>query len=204
MSHFLVNNGQFWPIFSSIFWSIFGPYLKNFLDISKKKFSISKQFFDVFKTIFERKTLQNQPKEKIILHLHWYKDKNTCVFGNTCEHISPLCSKMMTFWLSFVIKTNFFIFQSAKHEESLSVELQSLKDQVNLKRSSMNEHVSHLESLREEVSYFFLQSCKIIFATLCFYEAKCWISEANFEALILTSSKMNMFKWKDILSCLFS
>lgn len=43
-------------------------------------------------------------------------------------------------------------FQSAKHEEVLSSELQALKDQVNLKRSSMNEHVSHLESLREEIN----------------------------------------------------
>ena len=57
----------------------------------------------------------------------------------------------------FLAKTQSFNFyltyipQSAKNEESLSVELQSLKDQVNLKRSSMNEHVSHLESLREEV-----------------------------------------------------
>jgi len=42
--------------------------------------------------------------------------------------------------------------ESARNEESLSVELQSLKDQVNLKRSSMNEHVSHLESLREEIN----------------------------------------------------
>merc|ERR1711976_729834 len=42
--------------------------------------------------------------------------------------------------------------ESAKHEEILGAELQSLKDQVNLKRSSMNEHVSHLESLREEIN----------------------------------------------------
>jgi len=42
--------------------------------------------------------------------------------------------------------------ESAKHEEILGSELQSLKDQVNLKRSSMNEHVSDLESLREEIN----------------------------------------------------
>jgi len=41
---------------------------------------------------------------------------------------------------------------SAKHEESLSTELQALKDQVNLKRSSMNEQINHLESLREEIN----------------------------------------------------
>lgn len=50
-----------------------------------------------------------------------------------------------------VAKFSINFFQSAKHEESLSSELQALKDQVNLKRSSMNEHVSHLENLREEV-----------------------------------------------------
>ena len=44
-------------------------------------------------------------------------------------------------------------FQSAKNEESLSTALQTLKDQVNHKRSSMNEQISHLESLREEVSW---------------------------------------------------
>jgi len=42
--------------------------------------------------------------------------------------------------------------ESAKHEESLSTELQALKDQVNLKRSSMNEQINHLESLREEIN----------------------------------------------------
>ena len=46
----------------------------------------------------------------------------------------------------------FSTFQSAKNEESLSTALQTLKDQVNHKRSSMNEQISHLESLREEVS----------------------------------------------------
>ncbi len=42
-------------------------------------------------------------------------------------------------------------FQSTKHEEVMGQELQALKDQVNLKRSTMNDQVSHLESLREEV-----------------------------------------------------
>ena len=54
---------------------------------------------------------------------------------------------------NFNLIVNYLFLQSAKHEEILGAELQSLKDQVNLKRSSMNEHVSHLESLREEVSY---------------------------------------------------
>ncbi len=39
----------------------------------------------------------------------------------------------------------------SKNEEALTSELQSLRDQVNSKRTSMNEHVSHLEMLREEV-----------------------------------------------------
>ncbi len=43
-------------------------------------------------------------------------------------------------------------FQRSKAEESLTSELQELRDQVNLKRTSMNEHVSHLDMLREEVS----------------------------------------------------
>ena len=62
--------------------------------------------------------------------------------------------RILIFMLSFIqliISNLTILFQSARNEESLSVELQSLKDQVNLKRSSMNEHVSHLESLREEV-----------------------------------------------------
>ena len=62
--------------------------------------------------------------------------------------------RILIFMLSFIqliISNLIILFQSARNEESLSVELQSLKDQVNLKRSSMNEHVSHLESLREEV-----------------------------------------------------
>ena len=37
----------------------------------------------------------------------------------------------------------------------MSTELQALKDQVNLKRSSMNEQINHLESLREEVKIDF-------------------------------------------------
>lgn len=63
--------------------------------------------------------------------------------------------KFIPNYSDFVINRCLFLFQSAKHEETLGVELQSLKDQVNLKRSSMNEHVSHLESLREEVSKLF-------------------------------------------------
>ena len=59
-------------------------------------------------------------------------------------------------------------FQSAKHEEILGSELQSLKDQVNLKRSSMNEHVSHLESLREEVIKGFISLTMAIIMKLSF------------------------------------
>ena len=57
----------------------------------------------------------------------------------------------MQIFIQLIISNLIILFQSARNEESLSTELQSLKDQVNLKRSSMNEHVSHLESLREEV-----------------------------------------------------
>jgi len=41
---------------------------------------------------------------------------------------------------------------SSKNEESLSCELQSMRDQVNYKKSSMTEHVTHLETLREEIN----------------------------------------------------
>ena len=62
------------------------------------------------------------------------------------------------FFIQLIISNLIILFQSARNEESLSTELQSLKDQVNLKRSSMNEHVSHLESLREEVGLPLLAS----------------------------------------------
>ncbi|XP_059090852.1 bicaudal D-related protein homolog [Tigriopus californicus] len=39
-----------------------------------------------------------------------------------------------------------------KNEETLNSELQHLRDQVNLKRTSMNEHVSHLDMLRDEIT----------------------------------------------------
>lgn len=42
--------------------------------------------------------------------------------------------------------------EGSKNEEALTSELQALKDQVNSKRSSMNEHVTHLDSLREEIN----------------------------------------------------
>ena len=38
--------------------------------------------------------------------------------------------------------------QSSKIEESLTCELQSMRDQVNHKKTSMTEHVTHLETLR--------------------------------------------------------
>ena len=63
---------------------------------------------------------------------------------------------------TFIFIFSFFSFQSAKHEEALSTELQALKDQVNLKRSSMNEQISHLESLREEVKLRFLSIGTVI------------------------------------------
>eukprot|EP00095_Tigriopus_kingsejongensis_P006786 maker-scaffold794_size96255-snap-gene-0.19 protein:Tk06786 transcript:maker-scaffold794_size96255-snap-gene-0.19-mRNA-1 annotation:"bicaudal d-related protein homolog" len=39
-----------------------------------------------------------------------------------------------------------------KNEEVLNSELHQLRDQVNLKRTSMNEHVSHLDMLRDEIT----------------------------------------------------
>jgi coiled-coil domain-containing protein 64 len=45
-----------------------------------------------------------------------------------------------------------FRFQSTRAEDSLTSELQQLRDQVNQKRSTMNDHVSHLDSLRDEVA----------------------------------------------------
>ena len=41
---------------------------------------------------------------------------------------------------------------SSKTEESLTVELQSMRDQVNHKKTSMTEHVTHLETLRDEIT----------------------------------------------------
>jgi len=41
---------------------------------------------------------------------------------------------------------------STRVEESLTCELQALRDQVNFKKSSMTEHVTHLETLREEIN----------------------------------------------------
>ena len=48
--------------------------------------------------------------------------------------------------------TAWFLFQATKNEDALNSELHQLRDQVNLKRTSMNEHVSHLDMLRDEVS----------------------------------------------------
>ncbi len=41
--------------------------------------------------------------------------------------------------------------ERARAEEAMATELKGLRDQVNLKRTSMNEHVSHLDMLRDEV-----------------------------------------------------
>merc|ERR1719336_2803340 len=41
---------------------------------------------------------------------------------------------------------------SSKIEESLTCELQSMRDQVNHKKTSMTEHVTHLETLRDEIT----------------------------------------------------
>ena len=43
-------------------------------------------------------------------------------------------------------------FQSSKTEESLTVELQSMRDQVWNKKTSMSDHVQILETLREEIN----------------------------------------------------
>lgn len=42
--------------------------------------------------------------------------------------------------------------ESSKIEESLTCELQSMRDQVNHKKTSMTEHVTHLETLRDEIT----------------------------------------------------
>ena len=44
--------------------------------------------------------------------------------------------------------SHFHCLQSSKIEESLTCELQSMRDQVNHKKTSMTEHVTHLETLR--------------------------------------------------------
>lgn len=42
--------------------------------------------------------------------------------------------------------------QSSKLEEALTLQLQGLRDQCNLKKSSLQDHQSSLEVLKEEVS----------------------------------------------------
>jgi len=42
--------------------------------------------------------------------------------------------------------------ESTKVEESLTCELQTMRDMVNNKKNSMSEHVTHLETLREEIN----------------------------------------------------
>lgn len=39
-----------------------------------------------------------------------------------------------------------------KNEEQLSAQLQGLRDQFSLRKSSLQDHVGHLEIMREEVS----------------------------------------------------
>ena len=51
-----------------------------------------------------------------------------------------------------VMYTQHVYFQNAKSEEALTSELQQLRQQVNQKRTTMNDHVSHLDALRDEVS----------------------------------------------------
>ena len=46
----------------------------------------------------------------------------------------------------------YYVFQSSKTEESLTVELQSMRDQVWNKKTSMSDHVQILETLREEIN----------------------------------------------------
>lgn len=45
----------------------------------------------------------------------------------------------------------FFVRQSSRVEEQLTAQLQGLRDQCNLKKSSLQDHVSSLEVLRDEV-----------------------------------------------------
>ena len=45
-----------------------------------------------------------------------------------------------------------FPLQSSRTEESLTVELQSMRDQVYNKKTSMSDHVQILETLREEIT----------------------------------------------------
>ena len=50
--------------------------------------------------------------------------------------------------------SHFHCLQSSKIEESLTCELQSMRDQVNHKKTSMTEHVTHLETLRFAILSF--------------------------------------------------
>ena len=91
---------------------------------------------------------------RMLLHkgIHYLHKYLVCISLWTEKFVDEFKKIYSEYWfLCWVLFNLTIFFQSARNEESLSVELQSLKDQVNLKRSSMNEHVSHLESLREEV-----------------------------------------------------
>ena len=50
------------------------------------------------------------------------------------------------------IPNDFLPLQSSRTEESLTVELQSMRDQVYNKKTSMSDHVQILETLREEIT----------------------------------------------------
>ena len=50
------------------------------------------------------------------------------------------------------IRNDFLPLQSSRTEESLTVELQSMRDQVYNKKTSMSDHVQILETLREEIT----------------------------------------------------
>lgn len=46
----------------------------------------------------------------------------------------------------------YVLFQAARAEEQLQAQLQTLREQFNVRRSNLHDHVSQLEGLREEVS----------------------------------------------------
>ncbi len=62
----------------------------------------------------------------------------------------------------------FFALQSSKLEEALTLQLQGLRDQCNLKKSSLQDHQSSLEVLKEEVSsgasfFFYIMLFYVLF-----------------------------------------
>ena len=62
-----------------------------------------------------------------------------------------------------------------KNEEQLSAQLQGLRDQFSLRKSSLQDHVGHLEIMREEVWKFNEFTILLLPVVLCLNTANCFV-----------------------------